>query len=200
LLGTEKRNPKPKPVLLLSTNAVAENKTTRSKQNHQAQERVKPLIVQNYMGGVDASDIMFYTYLDERRTLKYWKKVIFCVYARMVLNVYLLYEENTNSKKMTRLQFTSSIIEDIEMEWLKKSGSTQQPGPSRDAPTAGIGLRKLPGRKGKVCVVCSRKDRDLFESHALYAKTVGMDSMDSASTSLGSREREMAKSVCVFVL
>jgi hypothetical protein len=35
------------------------------------------------MGGVDTSDMMLYTYLDERRTLKYWKKVIFCVFARI---------------------------------------------------------------------------------------------------------------------
>jgi hypothetical protein len=41
---------------------------------------------------------------------------------------------------------------------------------------------------------------DLFEGHTLYAKTVGMDSMDFASPSISARERGMAKSVCVFVL
>jgi hypothetical protein len=46
----------------------------------------------------------------------------------------------------------------------------------------------------------AEKMGDLFEGHALYTKTVGMDSMDSASPSIGSRERGMAKSVCVFVL
>lgn len=38
----------------------------------------KPAIIQSYnafMDGVDESDKMLYTYLDERRSVKYWKKV-----------------------------------------------------------------------------------------------------------------------------
>ena len=50
------------------------------------------------MGGFDCNDMMTYFYLDERRTVKYWKKVAFNMIARMVLNAYLLYLVNNNGK------------------------------------------------------------------------------------------------------
>jgi hypothetical protein len=34
------------------------------------------------MGGNDSSDMMLYTYLDERQTVCYWKKVAFNILAR----------------------------------------------------------------------------------------------------------------------
>lgn len=73
----------------------------------------KPAVINQYnkfMGGVDVSDMMLYIYLDER-TLKYWKKVVFSIFARMVLNSYIIYKENTSGRIMSRIQFTSSIIQ-----------------------------------------------------------------------------------------
>ena len=95
------------------------------------------------MGGVDEPDKMLYAYLDERRTLKYWKKVVFKIFGRMMLNSYILYVTNTTEKKMNRLKFTSKIIDDIEKEWMnnKDSVSTQ---PSSS--TKKFALGKLPGR------------------------------------------------------
>ena len=72
------------------------------------------------MGRIDGNDMMTYFYLDKRRTVKYWKKVAFNIIARMVLNAYLLYLENNNGKKITRLQFDSCIIETISNEWIEK--------------------------------------------------------------------------------
>jgi hypothetical protein len=46
------------------------------------------------MGGIDSSDMMLYTYLAERPTVHYWKKVAYNITARMVLNSYNLYKEN----------------------------------------------------------------------------------------------------------
>jgi hypothetical protein len=46
------------------------------------------------MGGIDSSDMMLYTYLDERQTVQYWKNIAFSVVARMVLNSYILCKEN----------------------------------------------------------------------------------------------------------
>lgn len=106
------------------------------------------------MGGTDASDMMVYSYLDERRTVKYWKKVVFSVIARMVLNSYIIYKENNPIKTKTRLQYTASIIESLEVEWLGKTGSDSSPRTS--GPKAG--LQQLPERKEKNCVVCSGKD------------------------------------------
>lgn len=54
-----------------------------------------------FMSGVEESDKMLYAYLDERRTLKFWKKVVFNVFSRMVLNSYIIYLENSD-KKLTR--------------------------------------------------------------------------------------------------
>lgn len=71
-----------------------------------------------FMGGVDGSNKMLYTYLDERRTLKFWKKIVFNIFGRMVLDSYIIYKENSTDQKMSRFQFTLSIIETIEKEWL----------------------------------------------------------------------------------
>lgn len=38
----------------------------------------KPAIIcesNNYIAGIDASDLMLYSYFDEQRTVKYWNKV-----------------------------------------------------------------------------------------------------------------------------
>ena len=70
------------------------------------------------MNRVDESNKMLYTYLDKRRTVKYWKKVVFNIFARMVLNAYIIYSQNWQGTKLNRLQFTSNIIGAIEEEWL----------------------------------------------------------------------------------
>jgi hypothetical protein len=64
------------------------------------------------MGGNDPSDMMLYTYLDERWTVHYWKKVAFNIIARMVLNSYILYMENYRGPGTlkTRYNYTVSII------------------------------------------------------------------------------------------
>ncbi|TBU02486.1 putative transposase IS4 [Hamiltosporidium tvaerminnensis] len=120
---------------------------------------MKPSMIHDYnkyMGGVDECDKMLYVYLDERRTLKYWKKVVFNVFGRMVLNSYILYVSNTTEKKMNRLKFTSKIIDDIEKEWMyhKNSVSTQ---PSSS--TNKFALEKLPGRNLRQCLhaICAAK-------------------------------------------
>jgi hypothetical protein len=45
------------------------------------------------MDSMVSSDMMLYTYLDERRTVHNWKKVAFNIIDRMVLNSYILYRE-----------------------------------------------------------------------------------------------------------
>lgn len=71
----------------------------------------------NYMGGVDVADMILYRYSDERRSVKYWKKVTFHIMSRMVVNSYLLNTENDKQtlrrppqKPMSQMRFTQLIV------------------------------------------------------------------------------------------
>lgn len=47
----------------------------------------------NYVGGIDSSDMMMYCYLYEWSLVKYWRKVTFNVFGQIILNLYILCEE-----------------------------------------------------------------------------------------------------------
>ncbi|XP_017759466.1 PREDICTED: piggyBac transposable element-derived protein 4-like, partial [Eufriesea mexicana] len=101
----ERKNVK-NPVLLISTKAVDQNVTITRNRHGREIRLTKPAIIQSYnafMGGVDESDKMLYTYLDERRSVKCWKQVAFNIISRMVLNAYIIYKERITSKAMNRL-------------------------------------------------------------------------------------------------
>ncbi|XP_023221147.1 piggyBac transposable element-derived protein 4-like [Centruroides sculpturatus] len=72
--GFRKTKSKKDGVLLLSSHARArEDQIVRG-----GVAKIKPEIVLSYnkfMGGVDTSDMMLYAYLDERKSIKYWKKL-----------------------------------------------------------------------------------------------------------------------------
>jgi hypothetical protein len=58
--------------------------------------------------------MMLYTYLDERQTARYWKKI-----ARMVSNSFTLYKENYRGRgKLKFRYYTLSIIKSLGEEWL----------------------------------------------------------------------------------
>lgn len=94
MVSVRKESQKKQVILLFS----AATPTTSEKRKRGTNEMVeKPDIIleyNRYMGGVDVADMMLYTYLDERRTVKYWKKVVFHIMSRMVVNSYILYCEN----------------------------------------------------------------------------------------------------------
>lgn len=77
-----------------------------------------------HMGDIHSFDMMLYCYLDEMRTIKYWKKVSFNFFARLVLNSYVIYKENclnNNLKPLTRYQFIISIVDTVAEDWFKKT-------------------------------------------------------------------------------
>lgn len=155
----EKKSKK-NPVILISTCSDTANVSVTKKRGNYESIKNKPSMIHTYnqfMGGVDESDKMLYTYLDERKTLKFWKKVVFAVFGRMLLNAYILYSEKNIGKKMTRLKFTTSIIEDLEEKWLLHKNRPETATPSTSSPQS-FGLEKLPGRNLRRCVVCSSKD------------------------------------------
>ena len=75
----------------------------------------KPAIVATYnsiMGGVDTTDARLYTYLSERRTMKWTHKLVFNLIGRCVLNAYIIYKEHT-SQRPIRHQFTVECVESL---------------------------------------------------------------------------------------
>ncbi|XP_046417424.1 piggyBac transposable element-derived protein 4-like [Neodiprion fabricii] len=162
LLAYREKKSQKKNVLLMSTFEKAQNKTTTIRKRNAQIQVEKPAIVAEYnkhMGGVDTSDMMLYSYLDERRAIKYWKKVVFSIFSRMVLNAYILYRHNTDGKTKTRLEFITDVIQSITTEWLAlKRIAHDTPLAETSTNVPRIGVRKLPEKLERVCVVCSRKD------------------------------------------
>ncbi|XP_068081918.1 piggyBac transposable element-derived protein 4-like [Anabrus simplex] len=145
-------------VILLSSQVIGHEQEIPATHLRHDFSNSKPAIIASYnkfMGGIDTSDMMLYSYLDERRTVRYWKKVAFNIIARMVLNSYIIYKENNKGpgKIKSRLNYTVSIIESLGEEWIttKLSAIHDQRGPK--------GVRKLPEKKESNCVVCSTKEK-----------------------------------------
>ena len=66
------------------------------------------------MGGVDLSDMCIYMFLDERRTIRWNKKVFFTLLGRLILNSFILYQQNTNhEKKLNRPNFMIQLVEGL---------------------------------------------------------------------------------------
>ncbi|XP_052105918.1 piggyBac transposable element-derived protein 4-like [Mytilus californianus] len=64
----------------------------------------KPRIIGAYntfMGGVDLSDQMIGAYNDHRKCSKVWKKIIYHIFNRIMLNEYILYSHNTSLPVMS---------------------------------------------------------------------------------------------------
>ncbi|PJE77355.1 hypothetical protein CI610_03723 [invertebrate metagenome] len=97
LLCAYKERPNRKAVRLV-TNCMAARNGVR-----------KPEIVEFYnknMGGVDLNDMLTLTYDDNRKTLKLWKKIVYNVLHRVLLNVFICYTQNTDpNQKLSRAAF-----------------------------------------------------------------------------------------------
>lgn len=129
-------------------------------------------MVRNYndfMGGVDGSDQMLQQYLDDRKTNKFWKKVTFNIFGRMIINSYVLYKLNTK-KPLSHLEYTVSIIEDLSTEWLiqqegipnlvetshlNQRGRRSQGGGGGATSISEKYFEKIPDKREKNCCVCS---------------------------------------------
>ncbi|PNF19106.1 hypothetical protein B7P43_G09791 [Cryptotermes secundus] len=163
LAGYREKESQRYPMLFLSTNSVIENIKVTWTKNGQERVTMRPHIVQQYNNYVDSTvkSDMAVTYLYEKRAMKHWKKVVFGIFSHMVMNAYIIYKENTPRKKMTQQQFISSIIEAIENEWMLERNWNELATSVQaytSLPAEGFGIRRLAGRKERVCVVCSRKN------------------------------------------
>jgi hypothetical protein len=148
--------------ILVSSNAKAKSVRYSLRRAGKLVVKCKPHIVYEYnhgMGGIDGTDQMLYTYLDERRCMKHFKKVIFNIFGRMVLNAYVLYKLNTD-RPLSRLHFQISIIENLAHEWLlsKVPVADVRGGGDGFSPNRKFGVEKLEGTKESNCCVCSGKN------------------------------------------
>jgi hypothetical protein len=102
--------------ILLSTQAVAGYSNTTNRREEQVRRPNVVLLYNANMGGVDVGDAQLYKYVTERRTIKWTTKVAMSLFARAMLNAYLVYKENVvaaGNKPMTRHQFTIKCVESL---------------------------------------------------------------------------------------
>ncbi|KAI4504460.1 hypothetical protein M0802_000010 [Mischocyttarus mexicanus] len=103
---------------------------------------------------------MNYPFSDKRKVYKFWKKVVFSIFSRMVWNAFVLYQKNiTEEKSLNITEFISTIIKSLTKEWMKeKRMNPEKPLGETSSDTTDPGIRKLPEKRRKVCVVCSKAD------------------------------------------
>lgn len=101
-------------VKLLSTMHDAEQSPT-GKQDRAGNNITKPNIVLDYnkfMGGVDSSDMMTNVYADMRRSVKWYRKLVFHLSDLSVTNAYILYKKTTG-KDITHSSFLLQVIKEL---------------------------------------------------------------------------------------
>ena len=136
-----------KPVLMLST-----YKGAYSVPHRKHADKVIPAITDTYNqsmggggGGVDSSDQVMYSYMCERESRNWSKKVVFSLITRLLMNSYVLYQTTVRVPKR-RIEYIKDIIDSFAADF-----KTVDVIP--DLPT--IGLTRLPNNKERDCVVCS---------------------------------------------
>ena len=132
-----------KPVLMLSTFKGAYSVLHRKKA-----DQTIPAMVDSYnqcMGGVDSSDQVMYSYLSERKSRNWAKKVVFSLLTRLLMNSYILYSRSIPKPKK-RIEFIKDMIDSLVQDF--KTLHTQ---PAIDKP----GVVTLADMKQLDCCVCS---------------------------------------------
>ena len=104
---------KKKPVVMLSTSSTATMTTVTSRRMHDG--IVIPLVVDTYnhhMNGVDLADqhAVYYSFI--RKTIKWWRKVVFWLLETSVVNSYILYRETVPGPK-SHVVFRRLLIESL---------------------------------------------------------------------------------------
>ncbi|KAK3732963.1 hypothetical protein RRG08_002573 [Elysia crispata] len=101
------------------------------------------------MGGVDQSDMMLYAYLNERRTVKYWKKVAFRTVNSMFVNAYIINKQNTNATRpLTKYQLYVQAVESLVDDYLESAAARND---TNEKP----GIKDMDNNKENDCSLCS---------------------------------------------
>lgn len=142
----------------------AKDKLIRSQSGLQA---VKPVLINGYnynMGRVDVSDKTIYHVSCSRTTKKYWKRIFTNLMDIALHNAYILYK-NITDKPLRRSDSLESISLDLVSE--EVLDNVPRPGPAGDASHLHHALIHLPGKKERLCVVCS-KDPSVKRKRSYY--------------------------------
>jgi hypothetical protein len=112
----------------------------------------KPIVAttyNKYMGGVDLNDMMTSTYDDGRKSTCMWKRVAYNILHRMMLNAYILYQQNTDGDRiLSRIKFIQVIVEELSGDRVRRRD--QQVNRNRNR------LVHLERGKQRNCIVCTR--------------------------------------------
>lgn len=112
-------------------------------------------------------DIMLYSYLDERFTVKWWKKMAMAlnIFAHMKLNLIQYINQNcmNNKKKpISRYQFLVNKISSTSKEWMQHNGRTRKPAMMGGRDGRGAeGLGRLTRIRRRSKTFCPQMPRDL---------------------------------------
>ena len=82
--------------------------------------------VQPKYGGVDSSDQVMYSYIYDRKSKSWSKKVAFNLLSRLLMNWYILYKQTVRNPK-SRLEFIQDIIDSLASESKAIVGDLIQP-------------------------------------------------------------------------
>ncbi|UYV74397.1 hypothetical protein LAZ67_11003397 [Cordylochernes scorpioides] len=116
-LAYKEKKSKP-PVKFLST--FCDASSGKKKVSDQRDYPQMKICYDSYMGGVDLNDQMLYTYMDERKGRKFYRKVILNIFHRAFLNSFILYEQHTkDNPKLSRRAFNYSVINELVKNHLK---------------------------------------------------------------------------------
>ena len=138
-----------KPVIMMSTYKGAYSVPHRKKD-----DVMIPAMVDTYnqsMGGVDSSDQVMYSYMSERKSRNWAKKVVFSLLMRLMMNSYVVYSKSVRYAH-TRLEYIKEIIESLALSY--KGKDIINPLPSALAKVSPA-VEKIEGKKQKDCCVCS---------------------------------------------
>lgn len=119
----------------------------RTKKNTEEPEKKPDVILgyNKYMGSVDTSDLLTSVFGDMRRSLKWYKKLIFYINDLAVTNAYILFKQMKKSK-ITHLNVLLNLIEQLIIDGIEKGKGRPLPQSTGGRPlmkASAVGLKRL---------------------------------------------------------
>lgn len=147
------------PTLLLSS-VYSTATTVVTSRNPTTAAVNKPVLVHSYnqsMNGVDLADQFSAYYNFVRRTLKWWRKLMFWLLEVSIVNSYLLYKQAHRGRCLPHIDFRRKLVEgllrDLPLGPLRHQATHSAPSDQRF-----LGRHYLDkGQSRRRCVVCSNR-------------------------------------------